>query len=946
MPKLIANDGSQLVVQGEEVSVGRRDGGSEPVDLDLGALERGRTVSRRHARIIRLRSGWTLRVEPSVTNETKVAGRVLKAGEEAPLTDGDEILLGAVTLTFRADFDPEATMVRQAAAPAKFVSGEGIEFPLAAPEGRRLWVGRPQQGTPTPADFIDLSSLPGGRSVSHLHAQVYRTSTGWVLREGKTTNATLVNGRQLTQGEDVPLTDGVSIQLGRVRLTFNENRPARIVPSDVLTLEADQQELSIDPGRTESLGLRLVNATGRVEVIDVELEGLPKEWYQIAGADGTRGPVWRVQLVPTGPDLVNPLPNSVANARLIITPPRAPQSRAGTYPITISATTRGEDQVRRVITGRVHILKFEGLQFTLSPSNAKGASAKFTAEVVNTGNADADVDLTLEPEEGLRSNADPPALKLSNGADQRSAVKARVKHHHWWGPRRTYGLHVTASSGTQRLREGIALTCFPIIPEWLQGILSRLIAILSPIAIPAVTLVLLIGLAYLFLRPPDIAQFYASAPAVAAGGAVQLNWAGDRISSVDIEPPPPTKPVASDGQISVTPDKTTEYTFTAKNWIGLSSSAKARVAVVRITKFDPSTTSLTQEGQEVTLTWETDGADSVRIEPGDEVQNPKPSDSAKVHPSGNTTYTLIAAGPGGLEVKDSRTISIGAPTLEKFEVTDPPPGTRVFPGSQVKLNWKVTGATKATLTADKGEVAPGRKELDVTSGPPATVQPTATGDVTYTLTVSNAAGSKKDTVKVNVSTVSVQFDSDPASITAGESAKLRWHVDGANDRTQVTIDNDVGKVEPTGDKTVKPTDTTEYTLTAVGADGVPQEKKTTITVKAPLPKINIFTAPTPQITLGDQLRLTWTVDNADTIEIRTDQNDLIVPQTNKTAGSVIDVPPGSTTYILTATNASGKSTQSFSVVVVPPGATPVPPTPAPAAQPAGTAPSPAPKPKP
>lgn len=939
MPKLIANDGRQLVVQGEEVSVGRRDGG-EAVDLDLGPLERGRTVSRRHARIIRLRSGWHLRVEPSVTNETKVAGKPLKPGEEALLADGDEILLGAVSLTFRADFDAEATIVRQAQAPAELRS-DGQVFPLAAPEGRRLWIGRPQQGAPSQADMIDLSSLPGGRSVSHLHAQIYRTPDSWILHEGTTTNPTLVNGRQLTRGEDVPLSDGVSIQLGRVLMTFHEVRPVRVVPSDILTLEADQSELTIEPGRTESLGLRLVNATGRVEMIDVEVEGLPADWYQIAQPDGTRSTRWPVQLVPTGPDLVNPLPNSVANARLIITPPRVPQSRAGTYPITISATTRGEDRVRRVIAGQVHILPFEGLQFALTPTEARGASARFTAEVTNTGNADAAVQLVLEADAGLLLTAEPPVLELANGGDQRATIKARVKHHHWWGVRRAYGLHVTASSGAQQFREGAALTCFPRIPEWLQGILARVFAILTPIAIPAVTVVLLLGLAYLFLRPPEITQFYSSAPAITPGGNVQLNWSGQRIASVDIEPPAATKPAAEDGQVTAAPAQTTEYTLTAKNWIGLSSSAKVKINVVRILKFDPSTTSLNQENQEVTLEWQTDGADRVKIDPPDEIQDPKTSGSARVHPTGNTTYTLTATGPGGLEVKESRSISIGAPTLDKLEVQNPPPGTRVYPGSQVTLNWKATGATRATITADKGDVAPGRKELDVSGGPPATVQPAATGDVTYTLTVSNAAGSKQATTKISVSNLSIQFDSDPGSITAGESAKLRWHVEGANDSTQVLLDGE--KVEPTGDRTVKPTDPTEFTLSVIGADGALQEKKTTVDVKAPLPKITTFTAPTPSITVGQQVRLTWIVENADSIEIRTDQNDLII-QSKQLAGSVIDIPPGPTTYILTATNASGKTTQSFSVVVAPPGATPVPPAPEPPPVGAAALPSPAAKP--
>src|SRR3954451_22974021 len=202
MPKLIANDGSQLLLNGEEVSLGRRDNaGNLGVDLDLGGLERGRTVSRRHARIFRQRSAWHLRVEQSVTNETKVGGKPLKAGEEALLSDGEKILLGAVTLTFHTDGDPEVTLVRQAQAPAELRS-DGLVWPLAAPEGRRLWIGRPRQAGAGQADMIDLWNLAGSRSVSHMHAQVYRTPGGWMLHEGKTTNPTMVAGRELAPGED------------------------------------------------------------------------------------------------------------------------------------------------------------------------------------------------------------------------------------------------------------------------------------------------------------------------------------------------------------------------------------------------------------------------------------------------------------------------------------------------------------------------------------------------------------------------------------------------------------------------------------------------------------------------------------------------------------------------------------------------------------------------
>ena len=943
MPKLIANDGRQLLLEGDEVCVGRRDTGGHAVDVDLGGLERGRTVSRRHARIFRDRSAWHLRVEPSVTNETKVAGKALKAGEEALLSDGDEILLGAVALTFRADADPNVTLVRQAQAAAELRSN-GLVWPLAAPEGRRLWLGRPRSGAADQPDMIDLSNLAGSRSVSHLHAQVYRTAGGWMLHEGKTTNPTMVAGRELAPGEDVPLSDGVSIQLGRVLVTFHEKRLARRVSSDILLLEVDRADVTIDPGRQDTLNLRLVNATGRVEQVEVAVEGFPAEWYQIVQPDGTRGATWRVQLVPTGPDLSNPVPNSSATATLVLFPPRTPQARAGTYPLSISATTQGEDQVQQVVPTRVHLLPFEGLTLSIAPTEASGRSGKYTAEIVNGGNVDADVELTLDSDPGVKLSIDPERMQLVNGGDQRATLKARVRHH-WFGPKKTYGFHVAAAAGSQRAREGALLVCKPIIPEWLQAILSKLFSMFSPIAIPTMTLVLLMGLAYLFLRPPDIKSFYASAPAVPAGGTVQLSWSGDRVAGVSIDPPLGTKPDnKSDGTIDATPDKTTEYTLTLKNWIGLSSTAKTTVGVLKIDDFTASTNQLAQEGQEVDLKWDTEGANSVQIDPGDEIKDPKPSGEAKVHPSGNVTYTLTATGNGGVTVQQAISIAIGMPSIKRFEVTDPPSGTRVYPGGQVKLNWQADGATKAVISADKGDVAPGQKQLDVSAGPPATVQPMASGDVTYTLTVSNAAGSAPPaTVKVSVSPVSItQFLANPDTVTAGTASNLAWQIEGANDSTQISIDPGIGKVPPQGQRPVNPTDTTDYTLTVQSADGTTLQQKTTVTVKAPTPVISVFTAPTASVTAGDQVRLTWNVQNADSIAIRTGDNFLIV-QTNQLQGSVIDNPPGPTTYILTATNTSGQTTKDFSVDVKPPGATPVPPTPAPAPAPAA---SPAPATKP
>ncbi len=62
----------------------------------------------------------------------------------------------------------------------------------------------------------------------------------------------------------------------------------------------------------------------------------------------------------------------------------------------------------------------------------------------------------------------------------------------------------------------------------------------------------------------------------------------------------------------------------------------------------------------------------------------------------------------------------------------------------------------------------------------------------------------------------VAFLADAQSIKSGASAKLRWDVGGA---TKVMIDHDVGEVPANGDREVKPSADTVYTLTATGRSG-------------------------------------------------------------------------------------------------------------------------------
>ena len=70
-------------------------------EVDLAALDTERTLSRRHARILRRDRAYVVREETSSRNGTFVNGQRIPAATDVELRDGDEVRFGLVKTTFR-----------------------------------------------------------------------------------------------------------------------------------------------------------------------------------------------------------------------------------------------------------------------------------------------------------------------------------------------------------------------------------------------------------------------------------------------------------------------------------------------------------------------------------------------------------------------------------------------------------------------------------------------------------------------------------------------------------------------------------------------------------------------------------------------------------------------------------------------------------------------------
>jgi len=153
----------------------------------------------------------------------------------------------------------------------------------------------------------------------------------------------------------------------------------------------------------------------------------------------------------------------------------------------------------------------------------------------------------------------------------------------------------------------------------------------------------------------------------------------------------------------------------------------------------------------------------------------------------------------------------------------------------------------------------------------------------------------------------VTFDAAPNPVSAGSSANLLWNVTGVN---SVTISPGLGVVPSAGTVAVRPNVTTAYTITATSTFG--SVSKSVVLVVIPVPIQISLTSNPSVLQSGSPATLQWNVTGADAVTIDQGVGDVPI------GGTKVINPTQTTTYTLTARNASGSVNRSVVVTVNPP----------------------------
>ncbi len=155
------------------------------------------------------------------------------------------------------------------------------------------------------------------------------------------------------------------------------------------------------------------------------------------------------------------------------------------------------------------------------------------------------------------------------------------------------------------------------------------------------------------------------------------------------------------------------------------------------------------------------------------------------------------------------------------------------------------------------------------------------------------------------------FSVTPTTVTRGQSATLNWVTSNAN---HVTINNGVGEVNATGTFSVTPLVSTQYLLTAYGANDTKNTCSVDLTVNdvpvVTVPRCESFTATPSSLPYGGgNVSLAWTTTNATNVSISPIIGNVSIN------GSTSTVLTTSTTFTLTAGDAT--NSKNTCVVTVP-----------------------------
>jgi hypothetical protein len=412
-----------------------------------------------------------------------------------------------------------------------------------------------------------------------------------------------------------------------------------------------------------------------------------------------------------------------------------------------------------------------------------------------------------------------------------------------------------------------------------------------------------------------IKTFTANSTSIKTNESATLSWDTENCTSVNISGVGSN--LAASGTKTIYPTASTTYILTGNSASNVKPTRSLDITVTdnpsyncSVGSFTASPTAITLGGLS-TLNWATSNCTSVTISNlGYNVPTSSVAGGQSVWPAQTTTYVLTAYGTTGAAQTRSVTVSVTDPTsysciIKAFTANS----TSIRANDAVTLAWDTENCTSASISGVGSNLAASGTK---------TIYPTTSA--TYTLT-GNSTSNVKPTRSIDITVTNnptyncsiKTFTANTTSIKDGDPVIINWDTDNC---TSVDISNVGSTLGASGTKTIYPSATGAYTLTANSADWAKPTRTINITVTSNptyVCSIKNFAASNTSISKGDSTILNWNTTDCTSVTIS--NLGYNVPVNSVSPGQSI-WPTTTTTYTLIAYGATGTAqTKAVTVYV-------------------------------
>jgi serine/threonine protein kinase len=241
------------------------------------------------------------------------------------------------------------------------------------------------------------------------------------------------------------LSDGTMVDPSMIYSSMGEGR---------VGIFLDSTEFSVDPGRSATIPMVILNQGEVVDHFSVGVSGIPESWL----------------IAP--PKDVHLMPGQQQEVNLTLQPPRTSESRGGQYATTINVSSvEAPDQVAEVKT-TLTVTPFHQFSSEMQPQRIR--SGQIGRIVIrNQGNVEDTYNLTLK-DHADELEFKPPqfSLKIPEGSSAMAEFKAKTRSSHWIGGQQMHSFSVITqpASGEAKTLSG-DVTRKALIPLWLIPVL-------------------------------------------------------------------------------------------------------------------------------------------------------------------------------------------------------------------------------------------------------------------------------------------------------------------------------------------------------------------------------------------------------------------------------------------------------------------------------------------